>query len=267
MEGFTLHDQHVHSKYSLDSKQELTEYIEKAIEQGCKYFITTDHIDVGSPFSSDEWIIDFEAYNQEVKILQNKYPEIKILKGVEVGYFKDNYQTITNYYKNQQLDLINLSVHYSNEIDFYYIEYCKKIGTYKLVESYLDLVLEAVNNFDNFQVLSHFDYGFKTAYRYDSNASIEEFEKQLIEIFKVLIKRNKALEINMKIQSFLPIEHTKYILKLYKSVGGTKLTISSDAHSLEYYRINFDKYLALIKEVGFEYLCYYIKQQEYRYYL
>ena len=77
---------------------------------------------------------------------------------------------------------------------------------------------------------------------------------------------NKALEINTKVQEAInDINHTKYLLSLYRQMGGEKVTLSSDAHSKERYLSNFDYYKNIIKECGFNYLVYFVKQKEYHY--
>ena len=85
------------------------------------------------------------------------------------------------------------------------------------------------------------------------------------EILISLIKKDKTLEINTKVVDELPIEHTIKLLSFYKELGGTKLTISSDAHELSRYLISFDKYLNLVKELGSNYLCYFVNRKEYHY--
>ena len=84
-------------------------------------------------------------------------------------------------------------------------------------------------------------------------------------ILNEIIKKGKSLEINVKVQNALPESHLRDFLKLYKDLGGTKLTLSTDAHSSNRYLEHFDKYVSIIKESGFNYLCYYIKQKEYHY--
>ena len=72
---------------------------------------------------------------------------------------------------------------------------------------------------------------------------------------------SKALEINLKVQKYLPVAHTRYILGLYMSLGGKYLTISSDAHQLKTYYENLDKYIKIIKEEGFNKLTYFVKRE------
>ena len=63
----------------------------------------------------------------------------------------------------------------------------------------------------------------------------------------------------------MPEKHLYQLLDIYKSLGGTRLTLSTDAHTLSRYKEDFEKYIKIIKECGFNYLCYYIKQKEYHY--
>ena len=73
----------------------------------------------------------------------------------------------------------------------------------------------------------------------------------------------KALEINLKVQEVLLTKHTKYILNLYKSLGGKYLTLSSDAHELDKFRLHFDKYIKIIKDSGFDNLVYFVNRNKY----
>ena len=74
------------------------------------------------------------------------------------------------------------------------------------------------------------------------------------------------LEINTKVQeSINDDEHLKYILRLYKSLGGNYLTLSSDAHKKERYLSGYDKYSKIIKNSGFDRLCYFVKRELYFY--
>ena len=127
-------------------------------------------------------------------------------------------------------------------------------------------MIDGLVTWDDFDVLSHFDYGFKTAYLIDSNLRVSEFESYLNKIFGLLISKKKALEINIKVQETInDVEHVKYFLNLYKSLGGERITISSDAHSADAYLKHFDKYAGLAKECGFTEVCYFVKRREYRY--
>ena len=261
-----LHDQHLHSKYSHDSNEELINYIEIANRMGCKYFVTTEHFDLDLVINHEDWIVDYQALKNELQIHQKNYPNICFLLGIEVGYRKDKLLEITKQLNSEDFDVINLSIHDSKEEDFYWYKYFLSVGEKELLNKYFDIMIEATSNFDKYNVLSHIDYGFKTVYLVNNKIKISDFEEKIKKVFMNLIKHHKALEINTKVQEAIhDINHTKYLLSLYRQIGGEKLTLSSDAHSKERYLSNFDYYKKIIKECGFHYLVYFVKQKEYHY--
>lgn len=259
-----LHDQHMHSHYSEDSKEDLKAYLDIANRQGIKYFMTCEHVDYDPPTFKKSWIADFDALRKECKTLIPLYPNITFLYGIELGYREDHYLDMMNMLRDHKFDLVQLSAHDDGIHDYYLKE--SFMDTYNDLCSYFDQVFKAISSFSDFDVLSHFDYGFKTARMVNPNEDIKLYEDKLIKIFNKIIKDNKALEINSKVQNTInDDEYLKYILNLYYSLGGRKLTLSSDAHKVENYRLNFDKYIAMIKDAGFKYLCYYIDRKEYHY--
>ena len=263
-----LHDQHVHSMYSADSNEQLKNYLEKASIEGCKYFLTTEHFDLDLVEFHDNWIGEYDKVQEELKSLKKDYPNIEMLLGIEAGYKEDRTREILEKLNSKDFDVINLSIHDGPNIDFYWYKYFREFGEEKTMKLYFDIMIKATSSFTKYNVLSHIDYGFKTIYCNNNKKQISEYEPYIIEVFKNLIKNNKALEINTKVQEAINDDnHTLYLLKLYKSLGGEKLTLSSDAHSCDRYKSSFEHYMKLIKECGFDYLLYFIKQKEYKYYL
>lgn len=261
-----LHDQHVHSKYSVDSEQELKDYFEYASKLGCKYFVTTEHFDIFLVEFQEDWTVDYGALKNEINQLKKEYPNITPLIGIEVGYKEDHIDKLNEMINSEDFDVVNLSIHDGDNVDFYWIKYFEKYGYENLMNMYFEIMIDATKTFTNYEVLSHIDYGFKTVYLADNSYSISQYENQIKEVFKNLIQNNKALEINTKVQEAINDDnHTLYLLKLYKELGGTKLTLSSDAHSVERYCSGFDKYIEMIKNCGFDHLVYYVKRKEYIY--
>ena len=257
-----IHDQHVHSYYSFDSKQDIKEYLAKTKDIGLDYFVLTDHCDLNYLDKGKDLFFDINKQNAELAQLQKQFKEIKILRGIEIGYKPNEIKRIEKIISTNKFDLINFSLHESDGIDFYYKNEFEKLGVEKTLKKYFQKEYEAVTVFNDYDILCHLDYGFKTAFLANTNIKISDFEDELIEIMKVLIKNKKALEINIKVQSVLPMEHTKYILDLYKKLGGKYLTLSSDAHEANLYRNNFEKYIDLIKKAGFDYLTYFVSRKK-----
>lgn len=261
-----LHDQHVHSKYSADSNQELEAYFQRATFLGCKYFITTDHLDFDLAEFNEDWTVDFKNLKAELEILHQKYPNINPLLGIEVGYRRDYLDKINSQILNEDFDLINLSIHDVKGIDFYWPRYFEENGIENLMNRYFDEMIYATSTFQNYNVLSHIDYAFKTIYEMNNEYNISKYEEKIIKVFENLIKNKKVLEINTKVQETINDDnHTKYLLNLYKKLGGKYITLSSDSHSVDRYLSSYEKYRRMIKEAGFDYLVYFVKKKMYTY--
>lgn len=259
-----LHDQHIHSSYSEDSDEELINYYNAAIKHGCKYFVTTEHIDFMPSMDDHHWLCDFDELKKELDSLAANKDIIPLL-GVEMGYRIDYLQEINNYLNKYDFDIINLSIHDSGKYEYYFASNFTELGIKQTITMYYEQMLDAIKRIDKFNVLSHIDYCYKTVYKIDNTYNFLSDYHLIKPILEEIIKKEKALEVNIKVQKALPIEHLYELLNIYKSLGGTRLTLSTDAHNVLRYREDFDKYIKIIKELGFDYLCYYIKQKEYHY--
>ena len=259
-----VYDQHVHSHHSFDSEEDISKYLDKALELGLEYFVLTDHLDLNYLDRGYDLSFDLKAEDKELSKLQSKYPNIKILRGIEIGYKTNQLNRINKVIKENDFDVINFSLHESDLIDYYYPKPFIERGIKETLKLYFLREYEAVRDFNDFDVFCHLDYGFKSAYLLDNSIRISDYEEDLVKIMKELIKKDKAMEINTKVQSVFPMEHTEYLLKLYKSLGGVHLTLSSDAHELRRFCDGFDKYIPLIKKCGFDHLTYIVKRKKYQ---
>lgn len=259
-----LHDQHVHSAFSEDSSEELINYYLKAKELGCKYFVTTEHIDYMPSMSDHDWLCDFNKLKEELNNIKTIDGPIPLL-GIEMGYRRDYLPSILKVLNQYDFDLINLSVHDSGKYEYYFVSNFYELGIKETIKMYYEQVLDAVNSVKKFNVLSHLDYCYKTVYKIDNTYKFLNDYNLIKPILEYLINNEKALEVNIKVQNSLPDTHLVEFLNIYKELGGTRLTLSTDSHSLDRYKEKFDKYIKMIKDAGFSYLCYYIKQKEYHF--
>lgn len=265
-----IHDQHCHTSYSGDSTENIENYFEIAEKYKVKYLVTTDHYDFDAVASNhQDWIVDFDSLIVDLKKYHLKYPNVTPLLGIELGYRKDKLDKMINVVNSYDFDVINMSIHDNGIYDYYAKDTFKSVGIKEILYIYFNNILDALDNFNNYDVLSHFDYGFKTAYLVDSSIKINDYEDIVRKIFKKLIEQNKSLEVNIKVQSTINDDvHLKTFLKWYKEEGGNKLTLSSDAHTkivYNNYYIVQNKYIKIIKNAKFNYLCYYIKRKEYHF--
>ena len=268
-------DQHIHSSFSNDSHEDLKKYFIEAAKLNIPYVMTCEHLDFAT-FDGTNWIPDFDNLIKYQKELKKDYPNITPLLGLELGYKKDYLDDTKELIKKYDFDLIQLSIHDGKYGDFYFPSTFQN-NINDVMNYYFDLMEEALNTFTDFDVLSHIDFGFKTIVQIDSKYKFNMFEDRIRKILKLLVKLNKPLEVNSKVNEVLNTiyiesdpnyhydDHLRYLLSIYKECGGEKLTLSSDAHKDIKYRLDFDKHMATIKEMGFNKLSYFIKRKEYYY--
>ena len=83
-----------------------------------------------------------------------------------------------------------------------------------------------------------------------------DYEEILREIFKILIERGKALELNVsgfhREPRFSPLPCLT-VLKLFSQMGGGLVTIGTDAHIKEHVGKNLLDGAMLLKSAGFKY--------------
>ena len=233
-----LFDCHVHSSLSFDSNETMENYVRKAVADGDEYFITTEHADLESYiFQGEDILADIEKQQRIVSQLNEKY-SIKVLLGIEVGWKKSIHQRNMDIVKKYPFDMVILSIH---ETD--YNSTPETIG----------------ENFDDFDTFAHIDY----VLRYVGHTDMSKHKEQLTEVFTKLIAKGKALEINTKtFPDPQAVERMEYIVSLYTSLGGKKITLGSDAHQVSRHKNGFDKVIATLKANGVDSVCVFVGRKE-----
>ena len=209
-----LADMHIHSIYSYDGQMRIESVIKRGLELGLKYLAFTEHIELDQ-ITLKQVVNRYKCYCEELEILQEKYPNIKLIKGMEVSNPErhiDELQTLNNL----DLDYILGSNHLLPK------EYSKKE-----VLLYYKRILQMVKN-GGIDAVAHLDYIRRRIDEVILPIGIIE------EIFDTIISNDMALEINSsasrRINEFSFPNDEK--LKLYQQMGGSKVTIGSDAHRL-----------------------------------
>ena len=142
-----------------------------------------------------------------------------------------------------------MSVHHNGKFD-YLEEPALQSDKMKVIPTYFKEMEEAIESIPA-DVLAHFDYGFRKF-----NVTVEElknFEPQLRTLFQKMIEYNLAFELNCKSMYLYNHEDIYiYALSLVKELGGTKYSVGSDAHTLEHFRLNFDRIQQILTEFDIE---------------
>lgn len=250
------YDMHVHSKFSSDSSLDMEAGILRAIQCGLSGIAFTDHLDIDYTNYEDDFHYDFNEYFDKLNMLKAKYKnEIEVLSAVEIGFQPHVIEATAQKIKDYQFDFIIGSTHLIKKRDPYYgtyfIDGISKINSYNeyLEELYGNLKLYADFEFNS---MGHLDYIVRYANFADSQFYYKDHADYVDEIFKYIISKGIAFEINTSTYLKQPLDKT--LLKRYKELGGELVTIGSDAHDPDRISKNFNKYLYIIKEAGFNFI-------------
>lgn len=251
------YDQHLHTHHSFDSEESFENYLNTYSPD---FFVTTEHLDLKNPcVNGKDSIPDYHLYNEEINRLSLN-THTNLLKGIEIGYVNTQATLLNDFLKGKEYDVILLSIHQNGVFD-YMDDDVLKLDTDVLINDYYSRMLDAVKSAKFGNILTHFDYGVRRL-----NLSVNEFrliaEPYLVNIFKNIIEKNIAFELNAK--SFIKYgnkELYEYAIPLYISLGGKLFTLGSDAHVAEDYELGFKEMKNLLIKNGIFELAVYQKQQ------
>ena len=255
-------DFHTHSIHSFDGNHTCKDICECAINNNVKYLAITDHCEI------DSKDLNFEEFckNQFADVANMKkefYPKLNVYNGIELGQAIYNKPLAEKILSDYDYDFVLGSIHnLENMEDFYYLDYTK-FNVTELLTRYFDALIELCE-WGNFDSLAHLTYPLRYIYgNYKINVDLCKFSDKIENILKILVKKEKALEINtsglgMEIHDFLP---SVEVIKQFKKLGGKYITIGSDSHYKEKMGNFVNEGLDAIKECGFEFVTIYEKRQ------
>ncbi len=223
-------DFHIHSTLSCDGHCTIDEVCRKAIEIGLVAVCFVEHMDF-DPADPGYGFFDYEAYGRHLEEARRRHgDELSIFKGTEVDYQKRFEGEIRDWLADKRFDLVLGSVHYvdgrmlseemiaAGDLDGMYFRYLEEVRL--SAESAL------------FEAIGHLDYVKKftgdPSYLESSQRLRAPLEKALLAI----IASGAALEISTKglVAKSRDYRPSLEIVRLYKRLGGRKVTLGSDAH-------------------------------------
>ncbi len=267
-------DMHMHTWFSTDSEVGPRDMADEAVRKGLKTICFTDHFDKDDLEWGEEGIFDVDAYFVEMQKLQEEYAgKLNIRIGIELGlrtYLKDYYEELT---KKYPFDFVIGSVHnvpYKKDAEgniLYTDPAAEKLFTdrtdkeaYRLM---METTLENVRTSDCFQTLGHLDYVVRYGKSREKEYSYTDYADIIDEILKLLIEKEKGLEVNSAgLKYGLPFAHPHPdVLKRYRELGGEIITIGADAHKPEHIAYDFAKAEEILKSCGFKYYTEFFEQK------
>lgn len=253
-----LADCHSHTENSPDSKASPASMCKAAIDLNLAAFAITDHCEMDA-FYKDSYDKSSAKSVNDILECKKLFPSLNLLCGVELGQPLFNLEASNNFVKNNPYDFILASVHNPKDCqDFAFLQYTKE-NVAEILMSYFKDIYELVS-WGKFDCLAHLTYPLRYIVgEAGLSIDISKYVNIIADIFKELIKRDIALEINTAglrndIGVTAPDPAT---IKLYRSLGGKLITLGADAHQPEFVAYGIDKGIQIAKDAGFDCFYYY----------
>lgn len=251
-------DLHNHTPLCKHAEGEISQYIEKAIEVGTKYFGFSDHAPMDYDPKYRMRFEDMKKYESDLLLAKARYKEsIEILLGYEVDYLKGH---MDERVLGADVDYLIGSVHFIDDWGFDNPEF---IGRYEhedidvIWQKYFDAIEEMAQS-GLFDIVGHLD--LIKVFKYLPKGDITQIAKKALEAIK---EADMALEINVA-------GYRKPIGEAYPSKEllqrafdlGIPITFASDAHKPEQVGLYEKEVYELVKSVGYTQCVYYQKKQK-----
>jgi histidinol-phosphatase (PHP family) len=234
-----IYDQHVHTHFSFDCSESIENYLNNTEHP----FTICDHLEFANVETEVDDTVDYDAFSKEVDEISTKYNRV-IYKGIEIGYSKGNADKIKEYMSGKHFDCVTLSLHSNGTLDYMSDEIMYENVT-AVIEEYFELLTEAVDELDGINTLAHFDYGLRR-FTLPMRSIQLLSEDKMIPLFRKMIEKNIALEINAK--SIFRLGNKNfydYAIPLYQALGGKLFTLGSEAHKAQDIELAYDTTIEL----------------------
>ena len=266
-----IFDNHNHCEFSFDGKRTSIEKSSRAAaKMGLGGLCFTDHNDIYAPeytishniHATD--LLDIEAQQKEIDRVQELLPEIKILKGLEIGMHPNCREEARQLIKTNSFDQVIGSIHYVGDTDPYFGGYYEDKDWKTAYGGYLETLCTEMKHLEDFDIMGHYDYIVRYWDYEQTDILYKDFSDIFDEMFRYLIHNGKALEINTKSyqnfngrQSHLDTN----VLARYREMGGEIISFGSDSHDDFHVGLDFAKYAAIVKSLGFRWCAHYEKRK------
>lgn len=220
-------DSHLHTlPFSQDARQSIHELI-PALKEKSLGGVITEHMDYDFPldpeivlFNPEDYFAQYEPYRSETLLL-----------GVEIGMRESCRDRNELLAKSYPWDFLLVSVHTLYGEDLCKQKFYEDRNQKTVYQDYLQSLIDETKAHDSFDSLAHIDYICRYNPYPEPNLHYQDFPDLWDELFSILAKKEKALEINTRRLMLPGAQESLFELsKRFRELGGRYVTIGSDAH-------------------------------------
>ncbi len=256
-----LFDDHVHSSMSPDAHDGVDALCAAALDRGLAGLAITDHFDT-EPADPGYGHYDFDRLSLAIERARQAYgSQLHLLVGAEVCFQPAFLPRIAAFLRACPLDFVLGSVHW---VDHEFIDqaYFSRHPLTEAYSAYFAAVEQAVLS-GLFDAIGHLDLPKRHSFRRHGPFDPRPHWPQIERILRLMVERGTALEVNtsgwrLAVGEPHPAEA---ILRRYRELGGTRITIGSDSHSADYLGQNIARAQALARAAGFTHLTRFVQRR------
>ncbi|MBU7022736.1 MAG: histidinol-phosphatase HisJ family protein [Theionarchaea archaeon] len=235
-------DYHVHSTFSIDGRSHPREYVCSAVSHGLEEMGFSEHVDLDPTLGGYNYL-DYSQYVQTLEQLRVGAP-LPVRCGIEVSYQKHLEPSIKDYLSSVSCDYVIGSVHevHGMTMDDTFLEHFTPHPYFKAVDNMITSGM--------IDVVGHLEY-FK---RWGGVYSSQDYKPEILPALETMIENALVLEVNTSGLRH-PVCDTYpslTVLKWYKALGGTLITLGSDAHESSQVAFHFEPVCLQLKKIGFD---------------
>lgn len=244
-------DYHLHSEYSMDSGESLSNISAKAIREEMEEIAVTDHAELQNP----EDLPDFHCRQAELAELNQKYEgSLKLKSGIELGQPHRFPKEAEQILSETAFDFVIASLHELETLGSPANFAFDKTSAPVFFRQYFE-ELRVIAETADYDVLGHVTLPFR--YVPESLSDLHHpmlYRREYEEIFRIVIGRGKGIEVNtsgLRTRLGEPMPGAE-LLSCYHNLGGRVITVGSDGHSCRSAFLGIETGMETLNRAGFE---------------
>ena len=253
---------HLHNQYSSDGRGTTEEVCDSALESGFQEICLTNHAEILDPKTND-WVVDlveardrFEQLQQEIERTQPRYPDLRILLGVEVEFRPEWVESLDALIDSVDFDLVLGSVHV---VDGHQVSGGVNVGAYfrendatTAYRRYFEVVDEMVE-WGAFDIVSHLDLVKRFGVKYFGPFDPRPLESRIRALLGKIADRGLGIEVNTSGAVQAPREPYPglSVLRWARETGISTVTIGTDSHVPPSIDQGWESGARLLRQAGF----------------
>lgn len=244
-------DYHNHTILCKHAEGHIGQYVEQAVRKGIKQIAFTDHNPMPDNFDTAHRMSyhEMDHYAKMIESVRQKFPEIKILFGIEMDHYPGNERENENFLNRYDFDLAIMSVHFMKHWPpgNWVFNYNFPNKSYEDVyRDYLNTILEGAKT-GLYDVLGHVDI-----IRQPGHSMVKMISDEVDSFLSEVHKLNMTIEINSSgfrkqhQDSFPGLDWLDRI-----KANNINICVGSDSHAPEQVALNFDFVYQKLHQAGF----------------